>query len=152
MHRTIFPDLKAVLGKVALGHTANALTDSVAEVGVLHFLTSIVYFQIYIHLPDVEFSLVLLKTQSWNSDNSHISRFLDSRIHENILLGIYVDLLHLTQVNIGLALALLRGLAKDEVRTGAWEENKVLLLVVVGIIVMIMVTSVMMMTRTLVKV
>jgi len=52
-------DLKAVLGKVALGHTANALTDSVAE------------------------------------------------------------------VNIGLALALLRGLAKDEVRTGAWEENKV---------------------------
>ena len=86
MHRTIFPDLKAVLGKVALGHTANALTDSVAEVGVLHFLTSIVYFQIYIHLPDVEFSLVLLKTQSWNSDNSHISRFLDSRIYENILL------------------------------------------------------------------
>ena len=65
---------------------------------------------------------------------------------------IYVDLLHLTQVNIGLALALLRGLAKDEVRTGAWEENKVLLLVVVGIMVMIMVTSVMMMTRTLVKV
>ena len=65
---------------------------------------------------------------------------------------IYVDLLHLIQVNIGLALALLRGLAKDEVRTGAWEENKVLLLVVVGIMVMIMVTSVMMMTRTLVKV
>ena len=51
-----------------------------------------------------------------------------------------------------MALALLRGLAKDEVRTGAWEENKVLLLVVVGIMVMIMVTSVMMMTRTLVKV
>ena len=51
-----------------------------------------------------------------------------------------------------MALALLRGLAKDEVRTGAWEENKVLLLVVVGIIVMIMVTSVMMLTRTLVKV
>ena len=65
---------------------------------------------------------------------------------------IYVDLFRLTQVNIGLALALLRGLAKDEVRTGAWEENKVLLLVVVGIMVMIMVTSVMMMMRTLVKV
>ena len=30
------------------------------------------------------------------------------------------------QVNIGLALALLRGLAKDDVRTGAWEEKKVI--------------------------
>ena len=30
------------------------------------------------------------------------------------------------QVNIGLALALLRGLAKDEVRSGAWQEKKVL--------------------------
>jgi len=29
------------------------------------------------------------------------------------------------QVNIGLALALLRGLTKDDVRTGAWEEKKV---------------------------
>lgn len=52
-------DLDAVRGKVSLGHTANALTDSVAE------------------------------------------------------------------VNIGLALALLRGLTKDDVRTGAWEEKKV---------------------------
>jgi len=30
-------DIKAVLGKVVLGHTANALTDSVAEVITLHF-------------------------------------------------------------------------------------------------------------------
>ena len=30
------------------------------------------------------------------------------------------------QVNIGLALALLRGLTKDDVRTGAWEEKKVI--------------------------
>ena len=29
------------------------------------------------------------------------------------------------QVNIGLALAILRGLAKDDVRTGAWEQKKV---------------------------
>ena len=40
----------------------------------------------------------------------------------------------MTQVNIGLALALLRGLAKDEVRTGAWEEKKVLMVVIIVII------------------
>ena len=32
---------------------------------------------------------------------------------------------HWFQVNIGLALAILRGLAKDDVRTGAWEQKKV---------------------------
>ena len=37
LERDTFPDLKAVLGKVVLGHTANALTDSVAEVAILNF-------------------------------------------------------------------------------------------------------------------
>ena len=39
-----------------------------------------------------------------------------------------------TQVNIGLALALLRGLAKDEVRSGAWQEKKVLVAISVMIV------------------
>ena len=33
-----------------------------------------------------------------------------------------------------MALALLRGLAKDEVRTGAWEENKMLMVIIVTMV------------------
>ena len=38
-----------------------------------------------------------------------------------------------------MALALLRGLAKDEVRTGAWEENKVMMVIMVKAVVMMMI-------------
>ena len=67
-------------------------------------------------------------------------------------------------MNIGLALALLRGVAKDEVRTGAWEENKVIMVKATGMMMIMMIlvlmvimvkairiattTSVMIMART----
>ena len=54
-----------------------------------------------------------------------------------------LDLLYFTQVNIGLALALLRGLAKDEVRSGAWEEKKVPIIVIIMMMMMATKTSVM---------
>ena len=110
-----FPDLRAVEGKVVLGHTANALTDSVAEVPNLH-LSCLAHTQPFSLGPTSENSQTILSI-IWN--------LKDSRIVWSILLVISIEFLF-TQVNIGLALALLRGLAKDEVRSGAWQEKKVL--------------------------
>ena len=47
-----------------------------------------------------------------------------------------------------MALALLRGLAKDEVRTGAWEENKVIMVIILMAIRIATRTSLMKMART----
>ena len=118
-----FPDLRAVEGKVVLGHTANALTNSVAEVPNLH-LSCLAHTQPFSLGPTSENSQTILSI-IWN--------LKDSRIVWSILLVISIEFLF-TQVNIGLALALLRGLAKDEVRSGAWQEKKVLVAISVMIV------------------
>ena len=67
LERDTFPDLKAVLGKVVLGHTANALTDSVAEVAILNLYNTL-FTLLFIFLMVNHFHSD--RPQTWNVDNS----------------------------------------------------------------------------------
>ena len=82
------------------------------------------------------FSEEKVKIVTFEASNSSLSFSIINLNKYSTFCIVKVCILHLPQqvlvifffhqVNIGLALALLRGLTKDDVRTGAWEEKKVI--------------------------